>query len=146
MESIGYLLVFLVFISFGVAYFLYLTKPKKKIIKKGQTINPAFVASKWEEINQMINTGGPANFRQSIVEADKLVDYVLKSKVPGETMGERLKSAKKIFTPTVYDNLWKAHKVRNKVVHEADSETLSFDAKTAIKNFEKALKELKIIK
>lgn len=93
----------------------------------------------------MMKQGGPANYRQSIMEADKLVDLVLKSKVSGETMGERLKNAKHLFTKDTYDKLWTAHKIRNKVAHEADFEGLSSDANLAVRNFEKALRELKII-
>lgn len=144
MESLGYFLVGLVFLSFGVLYFLYLTKPKEKL-QKISRMNPELVISKWSQINEMLGQGGPSNFKQAIIEGDKLVDYVLKSKVPGETMGERLKAGKKLFNQKTYDDLWKAHKIRNQVVHESETETLSFDAKTAVKYFEKALKELRVL-
>jgi hypothetical protein len=93
----------------------------------------------------MQSQGGPANYRQAIMEGDKLVDLVLKSKVFGETMGERLKNAKHLFGRDTYDKLWTAHKIRNKVAHEADFEGLSSDAALAVRNFEKALKELRVI-
>ncbi len=103
------------------------------------------IQERWAEIESMMAQGGPANFRQAIVEADKLVDSILKSEVEGETMGERLKNARNLFHKVTYDRLWTAHKIRNKVVHEADFDGLSSDAKLAIRNFEKALQELKVI-
>lgn len=54
-----------------------------------------------------------------LVELDKLMDYYLKnSKVKGETMGERLKKSRKNFSKQDYDMIWKAHKLRNEIVHE----------------------------
>lgn len=105
----------------------------------------ALVRSKWLEVQEMLRQGGPANFRQAIVESDKLVDMVLKSRVRGETMGERMREAKSLFLPDVYHNLWTAHKIRNKVVHEAEFEGLSSDAKTAVRYFEQALRALRVL-
>ena len=93
----------------------------------------------------MMTAGGPANYKQSIMEADKLVDMVLKTKVPGETMGERLKNSRNLFSKETYDSLWTAHKIRNRIAHEAEFEGLNSDATLAVRNFEKALKELRAI-
>ncbi len=135
-----------IFLVIIVSYFLYVTRPNKG--GKGsfnQRVDLSIVPAKWGEINSMISTGGPANYRQAIMEADKLVDHVLKSKVKGETMADRLKNARDLFERDTYDRLWLAHKIRNKVAHEADFEGLSSDANLAVRNFEKALKELKAI-
>ncbi len=93
----------------------------------------------------MLKEGGPANYRQAIMEGDKLVDMILRSRVEGQTMGDRLKNSKRLFTRHTYDQLWTAHKIRNKVAHEADFEGLSSDARLAVRNYEKALKELRVI-
>jgi hypothetical protein len=142
MAFIGYLLSGVVFIGILFLYFMYVTSPKKGRGNK-ERVDLSIVSTKWTEIQGMLSSGGPANYRQSIMEADKLVDLVLKSKVSGETMGERLKNAKPIFSKDVYDRLWTAHKIRNKVAHEADFEGLGSDATLAVRNFEKALRELK---
>jgi hypothetical protein len=133
------------FIVIIVAYFLYITRPKGKKSNNFNKVDLGIIISKWEEIGNMMKVGGPANYRQSIMEADKIVDLALKSKVSGETMGERLKNARHLFDPDTYNKLWTAHKIRNKVAHEADFDGLSSDANLAVRNFEKALKELKII-
>lgn len=103
-----------------------------------------YVHLRWHEVEAMLKKGGPANLRQAVIEGDKLVDHVLKHlHVPGESMGERLRAAKGRFSD--YDGLWKAHKTRNQVVHEARKELLSFEAKQAIDRFRRALVDLGIL-
>lgn len=124
-------------------FLVFLKAPKKKTRFGNSSVK--FSVEQWQEVQNMLAAGGPANFKQSIMEADKLVDAALKNLTNGETMGERLKNAKSLFSHDVYDGLWTAHKIRNKVAHEADFEALSSDARLAVRNFEKALKELRII-
>ncbi len=101
----------------------------------------SLVHVKWHEIEQRLQKGGPTQFRQAVIEADNLVDYVMKKlSIEGETMGERLRSGQAWFSD--YDGLWKAHKVRNQIVHELDKEVISFEAKQQIKRFRTALEDL----
>ncbi len=136
---------FAVLLGFGLIllFLVFLKSPKKKTHFQNSGIK--FSPEKWQEVQNMLSAGGPANFKQAIMDADKLVDAVLRARVKGETMGERLKNAKPLFPRDVYDRLWTAHKIRNKVAHEADFEGLSSDARLAVRNFSKALKELNII-
>jgi hypothetical protein len=56
-----------------------------------------------------------------LVEIDSLLDYCLKQKgMRGDTMGDRIKSSKLLFSREEYDWIWKAHKLRNRIVHEVD--------------------------
>lgn len=144
MEFFGFFVTGAIFIVIIVLYFLYVTRSHGGI-KGHARVDLSIIPVKWNEAQIMMQQGGPANFRQAIMEADKLVDLALKSKVPGETMGDRLKNARHLFNRDTYDKLWTAHKIRNKVAHEADFESLSYDANLAVRNFEKALKELKVI-
>lgn len=145
MQYIGFFLAAVFLLGIILLYFIYLTTPKKKTKKQESAISPALVPSKWADVNAMMQQGGPANYKQSIMDADKLVDGVLRARVKGETMGERLKNAKHLFSYETYQGLWTAHKIRNKVAHEAEFEGLSSDARLAIEKFEKALRELKVI-
>ena len=152
MEFLGFFITTLIFIAFIGLYVLYVTRGRlenaEKKTKKGKAsnvLNRDLIGNKWVEIGQMMQEGGPANYRQAIMESDKLVDMVLRTKVPGDTMGERLKNARGLFHRTTYDRLWTAHKIRNKLAHEAEFEGLSSDAKMAVRNFEKALRELHVI-
>jgi hypothetical protein len=146
MMSLGILLTVALVLGLFAMYFMYITSPKQSGARKTRDrVDLSIVPGKWSEIQAMMGQGGPANYKQSIMEADKLVDNVLGSKVSGNTMGERLKNAKHLFSPATYDGLWTAHKIRNKIAHEADFEGLSSDATLAVRNFERALKELRAI-
>jgi len=102
-----------------------------------------FVANKWQEIEQLLTLGQPSNYQRAVLEADKLLDHLLKGhRAPGLTMGDRLKSSKNKFSAEGYDAAWRAHKVRNEIVHNTDYPVTDFVAKKAIENFQKAINEL----
>jgi hypothetical protein len=147
MEFLGFFMTGLVFLAIIVLFFAYIFNPKSSNNKNytAQKADLSVIPQKWIDIKAMMAQGGPANYRQAIMEGDKLVDMALRSKVQGETMGERLKNAKHLFSHNTYQGLWTAHKIRNKIAHEADFEGLESDARLAVGNFEKALKELRAI-
>jgi len=107
-------------------------------------INRQEIAERWDTIETMLKSGGPSHFQTAVIDADKLLDYCLKSlSARGETMGERLKSSEdKFHSRDSYQAAWEAHKERNRIVHEHDYEFLHHQAKAAINNFEKALRGL----
>lgn len=83
-----------------------------------------------------INSSNYYEVKDSLVELDKLLDYLLKNKrVKGETLGERLKNASSMFTRNDYNALWNAHKLRNQLVHEVEH-SISI---TTIKNNSRAM-------
>jgi hypothetical protein len=137
-----------------------ITAPFKFMGKKGETktvvkpglreskaIDSQAVATRWTDIQTSIGLGGATHFGSAVVAADKLLDYVLKQKgYAGDTMGERLKSARDDFSQTTYNNVWEAHKLRNQLVHELHGEVLSWQAKEAIGTYEQALREMGVIK
>ena len=68
-----------------------------------------------------LNSSNYYEVKDSLVELDKLLDYILKNKrVSGGTLGERLKNANSMFSKNDYNALWSAHKLRNQVVHEVE--------------------------
>ena len=58
-------------------------------------------------------------------------------------MAERLSSAKARFSE--YNDIWYAHKLRNRIVHDINDEIQSYEIKKAINIYEKALKDLKVL-
>lgn len=101
-----------------------------------------FVRENWLRIEEQANLGKPSNFRSAVIDADKLVDFVLKKIYPSlDSMGERLKQAKSEFKDNypVYDQLWFAHKTRNELVHNVGFELASVQAKVVLENFKNAL-------
>jgi hypothetical protein len=120
-------------------------KPTNSLIK---TINPPETAkesplgARWEEIQRHLNSNKEAEWKFAVIEADNLVDYVLKaSGYPGDTMGERLKNIDKSQIVTL-DTLWEAHKIRNRLAHDPNYFLRYGEAKRAIQLYEKTLKEL----
>ncbi len=102
------------------------------------------VAKRWKQVMDTSKMNGDMGLKLSIIEADKLLDAALKSLVmPGETLGERLKVA--CYKYPKLKNVWWAHKLRNNIVHDHSFRLNSGQAKKALNEFEKALKELKIL-
>lgn len=102
--------------------------------------------TKWQGIKSKLDSQNPSDWKLAIIEADSLIDDILKKAgKEGENLGERLKN----IEPSDFDNLqnvWEAHKLRNKIAHEpADFKLEKFEAERAIRQFEEALKELKYI-
>lgn len=106
-------------------------------------MNRQEITERWSTIEAMAAGGGPG-LRQAIQEADKLLDLVLRqSGGHGDTMGERLKSAKPKFTNyNFYDGAWRAHKLRNALAHEVGFDLVPSQAKEALQDFKQAINNL----
>ena len=95
---------------------------------------------------QILSTAeqGIMGAKLAVMEADKLLDAALKSMVlPGETLGERLKSAQYKY-PDIR-RVWGAHRLRNQLVHDSSFQISIGQAKRALKDYEAALKVLNIL-
>lgn len=97
------------------------------------------IEEEWGRVEQLIQLGKPSAFKEAVIVADKLMDYALTQISYGETMGERLKNARGAFPPSVYQDLWRAHKVRNALVHDPDYDLTQLVARDALRGFEAAL-------
>lgn len=81
--------------------------------------------------------------KQTVMDADKLVDYTLKLYgFMGETFADRLRNAEKIIDPYVYDLIWKGHKVRNKIAHEHNLNLSPDELKQAVNNLLEYIKHV----
>ena|SRR3989338_8572822 len=106
--------------------------------KEGRTVYD----NKWQEIKEHLNSTNSSEWKFAIVEADKLVDEILKQAgYEGETMGERLLMVKQGDIPNI-NGLWMAHKLRNQLVHQVDFELYHGTAIEAIRAFEAVLRDL----
>lgn len=101
------------------------------------------IMKRWEQIEHTA-TQGTMGSKLAIIEADKLLDQVLRSmSMPGATLGERLKS-----TAYSYPNIrkvWGAHRLRNQLVHDTSFEMGSRQAKQALDDYKAALKVLNVM-
>lgn len=117
----------------------------KNKIQKAQNIvvEKEHQAQTWAQIEQLMQLGNSSNYAKAILEADKLLDHLLKEKrVPGLTMGDRLKASRNLFSREGYNAAWQAHKIRNELVHNSGFEATDFIAKPAIENYHLAIKDL----
>lgn len=94
---------------------------------------------RWQEVESLLDAPGEMSPKLAVIEADKLLDHALKAlAMPGETLGERLKFAAYKY-PKLQD-VWWAHRVRNRLVHEASYRLDRVIARKAIRSFRNALK------
>ena len=126
-----------------------ISSPFRKIYhnaKPSEIDRQKFIA-KWQEVEALRDTPTPSKLKNAVIECDKLLDLFLKSKgLSGKTMGDRLKRARHLFARKVnYEKAWQAHKRRNQIVHDYDSELLHFQLVSAIDDFEEVFKDLGII-
>lgn len=97
---------------------------------------------RWGEIMKRAFKAPPQSLVLAIIEADKCVDDALKTLgLSGEHMADRLEQLAADDYPSL-DRLWRAHRVRNELVHTPDFGIGSRDAEEVLKIYEKFLKEL----
>lgn len=112
------------------------------LTKKGSKyLNVDHYRTKWMAIEQQLKKEEAATYSMAVLNADKLLDQALKERgLRGETMGDRLKSAKDLFTNR--NNVWSAHKLRNRIAHEPDVRVTYDSARHALGDFKRALKDV----
>ncbi len=110
-------------------------------LSKKYTLNETdkrYVQESWANIEKML---AESKESQAIIDADKLLNFVLEQKgVPGENLGERLKNGKSLFKDI--DAAWRAHKVRNQIVHDMDIKIAQHQARQTLDLFKRTLKDL----
>ncbi len=104
----------------------------------------AEIKTHWNDIEALLRRNDEMSYKLAVMEADKILDYALKSLgFGGKTLGERLKLVAYKF-PKV-KNVWPAHIMRNQLVHEASFHITRGSAERAIYQFKAALKELGVL-
>ena len=113
---------------------------RKNNLKKKKSID---IVGLTQKINQLLVSDDLNLNKQALIEADKLLDNVLKQLINGKDMGERLKNAKSIMADdNLYHLVWEAHKLRNKVVHEVDYIIDRKEIRNAVNNLKRAWKSI----
>lgn len=108
-----------------------------KLFRKAR---PRKFRKKWQKMQKKLSR--QENWKIALIDADKLLDSALKrhKKVKGDSMGERLVSAEKMFKEK--DEVWFAHKLRRnwekKPAMKVDKKTI----KRALLALRQALKDL----
>ncbi len=99
----------------------------------------------WQKILTRLHDSGEANLRLALIESDNLFDDLLKQmRLPGESMADRLKYIDSSQISNI-DEIWRAHKLRNVLVHNHEYPITKNEMEFGVKAYEKALKELEFI-
>jgi len=97
--------------------------------------------SQWLSIESQLKRENPGSYHLTVLNADKLLDKALRERgYRGETMGERMKTAKDVWSNA--NAVWSAHKLRNHIAHETDAQVSYEDARIALAGFKQALKDV----
>lgn len=142
-------LIFLIGMGFFSSKLLDLRREERAaIFRQEAKFEPAPAAPKneaWERIVREINSDNPANWKQAIIEADKMLETVVGTlPLIGENLGEKLRQIEKSDFLTL-DDAWEAHKVRNRIAHEAGYQLGQHEAKRVIGLYEKVFREFDFI-
>ncbi len=109
------------------------------------TVSPDVVPQPWQEVMEKIESANPSDWNFAVIRADAILDGVLKDMgLAGDSLGERLRQldASKLNS---LENVWEAHKIRNRIAHEADRVLSQEEANRAVTHFKWALKELQYL-
>lgn len=110
-----------------IMFILYLRRRIKKAMRK-------VLQTAW---NRVIAEKHPT---LKVVEADKLLDEALRHLGFTGTLGEKLKQAGARFTNE--DAVWRAHKLRNSLVHDLRKIPTDKEVDDAMRSYRQALRDL----
>jgi len=101
---------------------------------------------RWHYVQNLIESPNESDWRVGIIEADSMLEEVLKEKgYYGDTLGTLLESAKSGGLTTI-QNAWDAHLVRNQIAHTgADFYLSQVEARRVTKMFQNVFEELRVI-
>jgi hypothetical protein len=83
------------------------------------------VENKWDDIEILVASESPNDWRQAIIEADIMLDALLtKAGYIGDSVGDKLKQVEKGEFVKI-NEAWEAHKVRNHIAHRGSDYILT---------------------
>jgi hypothetical protein len=119
--------------------------PNVRVAHKGFTLRDEAMKRRWDAVKARAESGSGDSLRLAVIEADKLADDALKQLgLQGEHMADRLGKVSESQVHTL-DRLWRAHRVRNDLVHSPGFSLSATDAKRVIGDYEAFLKEVKVL-
>jgi hypothetical protein len=107
------------------------------VVSKSKRKFPAADRGVFEaHLNRIKKLGG----RDAVMEADKLLYEIMEKKGYKGSLGDKLKKAGPAFSNV--NDVWAAHKLRNRLAHELGVGVSSEEALSALKKYERAYKDL----
>lgn len=105
---------------------------KKK--KKWTVADVKFCKDAWQKVLS------ERDLEHKVMDADKLLAYMLKRNGYQESLGGIMKNNSAMFSDI--NGLWHAHKMRNKLAHEMNYTVRDSDVKIALRSFKTALRDI----
>jgi hypothetical protein len=123
---------------------LYPTDMKVAATNGSMVENPTL--KKWDQIIALSESINASDWRLAIIEADIILDDLLTNlRLPGETMGDKLKAVEQSDFNTI-DLAWEAHKARNMIAHQGSDFLLNqHETRRIIALYEAVFKEFHLI-
>jgi hypothetical protein len=92
---------------------------------------------------EAIESNKKLDSKYKLLELDKVMEYILQSKFYStKSFGEILKENEKAFDPTPRHQIWVAHKLRNKIVHDIHYHPTNNELENNIKKYTNNIKDL----
>ena len=124
-------------IAVGVLLFVAISISKKR----GPSFNKEDYQVDFLRIENALQKESEASYAMAIINGDKLLDKALTEMgIPGKTMGDRLKRCDGKFENL--NAVWRVHKLRNTLAHEAGFEISYKQAFNALGIYKQAMKDL----
>ena len=99
----------------------------------------------WERITKRLETGIESEHKLAIIEADDMLDAVLKRLgYAGQTLEEKLKNLTSATLPNI-QQLYEIHRLRNNIVHDPDYRLTQEEAKKTLDTYGAAFRDLQIL-
>jgi len=96
----------------------------------------------WKKIVVRIDTGLESEYKLAVIEADNMLDEILKKMgYGGESLGERLEKLTAATLPDI-EGIREVHQVRNNIIHDPNYKLSLNETRRLLDIFEKAFKDL----
>ena len=99
----------------------------------------------WNRIAERLRTDKESEYRLAVIEAEGLLDNILsKAGYTGDNFLQKLEQLDKSNLPNIKD-VYKAHEIRNDIVHNPDQKLTLDQAKEVLAIYEKAAKDSEVL-
>ena len=130
------IIIWITIVGAGIGLYI-LLRPKLKSTTKPVWKDKAKLKLKDLEANKKLED------KYRILELDKIMEYILQSKFDStKSFGEIMKENEKAFEPTPRHQIWVAHKLRNKIVHDLHYQGGKNEFAVNIKKYTNNIKDL----
>lgn len=119
-------------IAVGILLLIFFRFRRKRFSEKDKT----FFRNHWTNIEKTFET----DLRKAVLDADALFNWALDRRFGAGDVGDKLKTASSFFSDI--DDIWKAHKLRNRIAHEIGGGVSKNEAENALRAFRKAFHDL----